>query len=86
MKYFIDLKTLEIKDSLPGVTAAYFQTEHLTLAFTELNAGAEIPLRQAHFYTPGYRQASFVRPTANKSLKEKISYDFKLTIRTKKNK
>jgi quercetin dioxygenase-like cupin family protein len=44
MNHFIDLKTLEIKDSLPGATSAYFQTEHFTLAFTELKAGAEIPL------------------------------------------
>lgn len=44
MKHFIELKALEIKDSLPGATAAYFQTEHLTLAFTELKAGSEIPL------------------------------------------
>jgi quercetin dioxygenase-like cupin family protein len=44
MNHFIDLKTLKVKDSLPGATAAYFQTEHLTLAFTELKAGAQIPL------------------------------------------
>jgi quercetin dioxygenase-like cupin family protein len=44
MTHFIDLKELDIKDALPGATAAYFQTEYLTLAFTELKAGAEIPL------------------------------------------
>lgn len=44
MKHFIDLKTLMVKDTLPGATAAYFQTEHFTLAFTELKTGAEIPL------------------------------------------
>jgi quercetin dioxygenase-like cupin family protein len=44
MNHFIDLKTLEIKDSLPGATAAYYQTEYLTVAFTEMQTGAEIPL------------------------------------------
>lgn len=44
MKYFIDLKTLAIKDNLPGATASYLQTEHFTIAYTELKAGAEIPL------------------------------------------
>jgi quercetin dioxygenase-like cupin family protein len=44
MKHFIDLKTLEVKDNLPGAMAAYYQTEYFTVAFTEMQTGAEIPL------------------------------------------
>lgn len=44
MKNFIDLKALKIKDVLPGATAAYFQTAFSTFTYTELSAGAEIPL------------------------------------------
>ena len=44
MKHFIELQTLAVKDKLPGATAAYFETEHFTLAYTELKTGAQIPL------------------------------------------
>lgn len=44
MKHFIDLKSLEVKDNLPGATAAYYQTEYFTVAFTQMQTGAEIPL------------------------------------------
>ncbi len=44
MNHFIELNALEIKDSLPGATAAYFQTEHSTIAYTALKAGLQIPL------------------------------------------
>jgi quercetin dioxygenase-like cupin family protein len=44
MKHFIDLTALNVKDRLPGATAAYFQTEFSTVAYTELKAGAVIPL------------------------------------------
>ena len=44
MKHFITLNELEIKNTLPGATAAYFQTQYSTIAYTALAAGAEIPL------------------------------------------
>jgi quercetin dioxygenase-like cupin family protein len=44
MKHFINLETLEIKDKLPGATAAYFQTVYSTFAYTQLKEGAEIPV------------------------------------------
>ncbi len=44
MDHFIKLNSLEIKDRLPGATAAYFQTAYSTVAYTEPKAGAEIPI------------------------------------------
>lgn len=44
MKHFINLDALEIKDTLPGATASYFQTENFTIAYTTLEASGEIPL------------------------------------------
>ena len=46
MNPFIELKLLDVKDKLPGATAAYFQTAHSTVAYTEMKAGAEIPLHK----------------------------------------
>ena len=43
MNHFIELAELDVVDRLPGATAAYFQTCHMTIAVTELKAGAEIP-------------------------------------------
>jgi quercetin dioxygenase-like cupin family protein len=44
MEHFISLNALEVKDKLPGATAAYFETAHSTIAYTILKAGAVIPL------------------------------------------
>ena len=44
MNYFIDLNSLKVMDKLPGATAAYFQTAHSTIAYTEMHAGTLIPL------------------------------------------
>ena len=44
MKNFIALHGLEIKDRLPGATVSYFGAENFTVAYTTLEADAEIPL------------------------------------------
>ena len=44
MNHFIKMNTLEVKDTLPGASAAYFQTAHSTIAYTELKTGAVIPM------------------------------------------
>jgi quercetin dioxygenase-like cupin family protein len=44
MNHFIQLNKLTVKDELPGATAAYFQTVYSTMAYTEMQAGAIIPL------------------------------------------
>lgn len=43
MNHFIEFNTLEVKDTLPGASAAYFQTAYSTIAYTELKTGAVIP-------------------------------------------
>jgi quercetin dioxygenase-like cupin family protein len=44
MNHFIALNDLENKEVMKGITLDFFRTEHLTVAFTALKAGAEIPL------------------------------------------
>lgn len=44
MSNFIDFKSLEVADRFPGASAAYFQTAHSTIGYSELAAGTEIPL------------------------------------------
>jgi len=46
MDHFIELNKLAIKDTLPGATASYFQTAFSTIGYTEMKAGAEVPLHK----------------------------------------
>jgi quercetin dioxygenase-like cupin family protein len=44
MNHFISLSQLAIVEALPGAYLASLQTENLTVAHTDMKAGAEIPL------------------------------------------
>jgi quercetin dioxygenase-like cupin family protein len=44
MNYFISLKQLETLEAMQGVLLASVQTENLTVAYTDMKAGVEIPL------------------------------------------
>ncbi len=46
MKHFIELNKLQVKDSLPGATASYFETNNFTVAYTEMKAGAIVPIHE----------------------------------------
>lgn len=46
MAYFIELAELNGKPALPGATVDFIQTQNLTIGYSELKAGAEIPLHQ----------------------------------------
>lgn len=43
-KYFIALEDLQNKEAFKGATLDSFHTENLTVAYTTLKAGVEIPL------------------------------------------
>ena len=44
MSHFIALSDLKNREVTKGITLDFFHTEHLTVAFTTLKAGREIPL------------------------------------------
>ncbi|HTE08653.1 MAG TPA: cupin domain-containing protein [Flavitalea sp.] len=44
MKHFISVDIFELKEQIQGAFAAFMQTENLTVAYTDMKAGAEIPL------------------------------------------
>ncbi len=44
MKHFIDFKTMKLAEPLPGALFTSLQTENLTIAYTDMKAGAVIPL------------------------------------------
>jgi quercetin dioxygenase-like cupin family protein len=44
MKHFIVFDQLQAKEMLKGAGAAFLQTEHLTVGYTHMKAGSEIPL------------------------------------------
>ena len=46
MKYFIELDQLQRKEMLKGITAGFLQTENLTIGFSDMIAGSEVPLHQ----------------------------------------
>jgi quercetin dioxygenase-like cupin family protein len=46
MKYFIEPDQLQHKEMLKGITAAFLQTENLTMGFSNMKAGSEVPLHQ----------------------------------------
>lgn len=46
MKHFISLNNLPLKEIIKGGFVSSLQTENLTLSYTHLKAGTEIPLHQ----------------------------------------
>jgi quercetin dioxygenase-like cupin family protein len=44
MDHFISLNSLALQELIKGGFAGFVNTENLTLAYTELKAGAEVPL------------------------------------------
>lgn len=46
MTYFIELDKLDATPALPGATVDFIQTQNLTIGYSELKAGAVIPLHQ----------------------------------------
>ena len=46
MEHFITFGNLETSVAIEGATAAFLQTGYQTVAFTDMKAGAEIPLHE----------------------------------------
>ena len=46
MEHFIELDKLTLKELIKDGFAGFVQTEHLTLAYTDMKAGVEVPLHQ----------------------------------------
>jgi quercetin dioxygenase-like cupin family protein len=46
MNHFISLEKLELQELIKGGFVGSVQTENLTIAYTDMKAGAEIPLHQ----------------------------------------
>jgi quercetin dioxygenase-like cupin family protein len=48
MDHFISLNALALQELIKGGFAGFVNTANLTLAYTELKAGAEVPLHHHH--------------------------------------
>jgi quercetin dioxygenase-like cupin family protein len=44
MQHFIELDRLDLKELLQGAFASFLQTENLTIGYTDMKAGSEVPL------------------------------------------
>lgn len=44
MEHFISFKNMDLQEPLPGAFFTSFQTQHLTVAYTDMKTGAVIPL------------------------------------------
>ena len=48
MNHFIELKSLAATEALKGAILSFINTENLTIAYTDMKAGVEIPLHHHH--------------------------------------
>lgn len=54
MNTFVEINKLEVKNKLPGVSAAFFQdAKNCTVAYTEMKAGVEDPMHNHPFEVVG---------------------------------